>query len=491
MRKSGILLPISALPSSHGIGTFGKAAYQFADFLHASGQRCWQILPLGPTGYGDSPYQSFSTFAGNPYFIDLDLLAEQGMLTDDEIAAADLDGDAERVDYEKQYQNRYPLLRLAFTRGEETYRDQLRAFCAQNVDWLPDYALFMALKAHFGGQPFQEWDEDIKLREVAALDRYRSELAEEIRFHEFLQMLFFDQYYALKQYVNDREIEIIGDIPIYVAPDSADAWANSEVFWLDDDMNPIKVAGCPPDAFSATGQLWGNPLYDWETLERAGFKWWIDRIRQISRLYDRVRIDHFRGFEAYWAIPFGDKTAEHGEWVKGPGMALFDAVKSELGEVNIIAEDLGYLTDGVIELRDRTGYPGMKVLQFAFDSREESDYLPHNYPKNCVVYTGTHDNDTVGGWFDSAPQADVDFAMRYLDIAPRDNYIWKFIRAAWSSVADLSIAQMQDFLELSSEARMNTPSTLGGNWVWRMRQDDLTSRLCEKLRMMTKLYGRI
>ncbi|RKD27516.1 4-alpha-glucanotransferase [Caminicella sporogenes DSM 14501] len=489
-RSSGILMHISSLPSPYGIGTFGKDAYEFVDFLVNSGQSYWQILPLGITGYGDSPYQSFSAFAGNPYFIDLDILEREGLIKKEDYAGLDFGNDVEKVDYDKIFKNKMPILRLAYKNGKDKYKDEIRKFEEENKDWLEDFSLYMAIKSQFNLRPWQEWDEDIKLRKKEALKKYKKDLKDEIEYWVFLQFLFFKQWFALKKYANERGIQIIGDIPIYVAEDSADTWANSEIFLLDEDKMPLKVAGCPPDAFSKTGQLWGNPIYRWDLLEKRNFDWWIERIRMNSRLYDVIRIDHFRGFESYWEIPYGDETAVNGRWVKGPGIKLFKAIKKELGNIKVIAEDLGFLTDEVIKFREETGYPGMKVLQFAFDTREESDYLPHNYDKNCIVYTGTHDNDTVNGWFESANKKDVNFAKRYLKLNKREGYNWGFIRGAWASVASLAIAQMQDFLGLGSEARMNIPSTIGGNWQWRVKKDDLTDKLAKKIYKITKLYGR-
>ncbi|WML34896.1 4-alpha-glucanotransferase [Clostridium sp. OS1-26] len=489
-RSSGILMHIASLPSPYGIGTFGKEAYEFVDFLVEAGQSYWQILPIGPTGAGDSPYQSFSTFAGNPYFIDLDLLKEEGILTKEEYENVDFGNDPEKVDYEKMFNNKMPILRIAFQNSKGKYKDEIKKFRFENKAWLEDYALYMAVKSEFDLKSWQEWDTDIKLRKKTDLEHYKEELKNQIDYWVFLQYVFFKQWKALKNYANINEIKIIGDIPIYVAEDSADTWANSEVFMLDEEKRPIVVSGCPPDAFSATGQLWGNPIYNWVYLEKTNYKWWIERIKGNINLYDVTRIDHFRGFESFWQIPYGEPTAVNGKWVKGPGIKLFNAVKEVLGEVDIIAEDLGYLTQEVIDFRDATGYPGMKVLEFAFDTREESDYLPHNYEKNCIVYTGTHDNDTVMGWFENTQKSDTDFAKRYLKLNKKEGYNWGFIRGALSSVGNLAIAQMQDYLGLGSEARMNIPSTLGGNWLWRVKKEYLNHKLAQKINKITKLYGR-
>ncbi|KXG78101.1 4-alpha-glucanotransferase [Thermotalea metallivorans] len=489
-RSSGILMHITSLPGPYGIGSFGKEAYRFVDFLEKAGQKYWQLLPLGPTGFGDSPYQSFSSFAGNPYLIDFESLVVDGLLEEEDFQGLDFGENPEKVDYEKIYRNKFFVLRKAYAKGKKRFAGVVEKFKGKHREWIEDYALYMAVKEQFDMKPWKDWDEDIKLREEKALLYYKKELKEEIKYWIFLQYLFFKQWMALKKYANGKGIRIIGDIPIYVAEDSADAWANSEIFRLDGKKTPITIAGCPPDSFSEIGQLWGNPIYRWDVLEERGFDWWIHRIQGNLKLYDVIRIDHFRGFESYWEIPYGSKTAATGRWVKGPGMKLFKAVQKHLGDIEIIAEDLGFLTKQVIQFRNRSGYPGMKVLQFAFDTREESDYLPHNYEKHCVVYTGTHDNDTIMGWMKTANQEDVEYAIRYLHLSEQEGYHWGFIRGAWSSVGNLAIAPMQDFLGLGSEARMNIPSTIGGNWQWRMKKEDLTKTLAEKIFQITKLYGR-
>lgn len=481
---------ITSLPSPYGIGTFGKEAFDFVDFLVRAGQRYWQMLPLGPTGYGDSPYQSFSTFAGNPYMIDFDLLVEEGLLDQEDFASIDFGNDEQSVDFGKIYKNKIPVLRKAFARGKNKYKASFSKFKKENQSWLADYGLYMAVKTHFELKSWVEWDEDIKLREEKAMKYFKKEFREEIDFWSFLQFLFFRQWMKLKKYANKKGIRIIGDIPIYVAEDSADTWANSDIFLLDEKKAPVKVSGCPPDAFSKTGQLWGNPIYCWDTLEKRNYDWWGERILGNMKLYDVIRLDHFRGFESYWEIPYGEKTAVNGRWVKGPGIKLFNAIKEALGPIDMIAEDLGYLTEEVIDFREEAGYPGMKVLQFAFDTREESDYLPHNYDKNCVVYTGTHDNDTAMGWLQHGRKKDVQHAIKYLRLNDDEGYHWGFIRGAWSSVGNLAVAQMQDFLGLGSEARMNIPSTIGSNWKWRAKKGEITEALADKIREITKLYGR-
>ena len=493
MRKSGILLPIASLPSKYGIGCFSKEAYEFIDRLKEAGQSYWQILPMGPTGYGDSPYQSFSTFAGNPYFIDPEDLVARGYLTEEQCEAYDFGSNAGCIDYEKIYLSRFKLLREAYENSHIDEDKDFHAFVQENAFWLEDYALYMAVKESFDNVCWVEWDEDIKLRRPEAMEQYRSKFAKEVEFYQFQQYLFHIQWKKLKEYANENGVKIIGDIPIYVAFDSSDAWANPELFQFDEDCNPVAVAGCPPDAFCETGQLWGNPLYDWDYHKETGYAWWMKRLGACFDWYDVVRIDHFRGFDEYYAIPFGEPTAEHGTWKQGPGYDLFRVMKERLGEKEVIAEDLGFLTDSVIELVKQSGYPGMKILQFAFDSREESDYLPHNYSKNCVVYTGTHDNDTVLGWYDTLEGADKELCDKYLNLKGREKQTLhgEFIRAALASVAYLAIIPMQDYLGLDSEARINTPSTLGNNWKWRMGSGDFTKELAEEIKDMTKLYGRL
>ncbi len=491
MRKGGVLLPVSSIPSKYGIGTFSKQAYEFVDFLERAGQSFWQILPLGPTGYGDSPYQSFSTFAGNPYYIDLEELIKKGWLTKEECDACDFGSDDGYVDYEKIYLSRFRILKIAYERSNIKEDKEFGKFKEDNAAWLEDYALYMAVKNSFHGISWIEWEEDIRLRKPEAMKAYKEKFADEIEFYQFQQFVFAVQWLALKAYANKKKISIIGDIPIYVAFDSADTWANPELFQLDESCTPTGVAGCPPDSFSATGQLWGNPLYKWEYHKETGYEWWMHRISYCYRLYDVVRIDHFRGFDEYYFIPYGDTTAEFGHWEKGPGYDIFKVMKEKIGKKPVIAEDLGFLTPSVISLVKKTGYPGMKILQFAFDSREESDYLPHNYSNNSVVYTGTHDNDTTMGWYGSLNRQDKAFAKRYLNIKAKKEIYWEFIRAALSSVADTAIIPVQDYLGLGSEARVNMPSTLGNNWKWRLRDGQLDDSLAERIREITKLYGRI
>lgn len=504
-RKCGVLLPVSSLPSPCGIGCFSREAYDFVDFLAAAGQSYWQILPLGPTGYGDSPYQSFSTYAGNPYFIDLEELCERGWIRKSQLSRCAWGEDPQYVDYEAVYRSRFRILRKAYENSPyalkpaapwdgpeyDGERAEFESFVERSASWLPDYALFGAVKEAHQGRSYAEWEDDIRLRRPGAMKKWRAALADEIRFYEFQQFLFDRQWRKLRAYANSRGISIIGDIPIYVAFDSADTWSHPELFKLDAKGYPTVVAGCPPDGFSATGQLWGNPIYRWELHEETGFAWWIERIAHCFEQVDVLRIDHFRGFDEYYEIPYGDKTAENGQWVKGPGYALFAAMRAAIGNKPIIAEDLGYMTPSVIRLVKKTGYPGMKVLQFAFDSREESDYLPHNYSHNCVVYTGTHDNETMRGWYGNVSRHDRMFARRYVGIRSEKSAAWDCIRCAFMSVADTAIIPMQDYLNLGNEARINHPSTLGGlNWKWRLADGQTTEELAEEMRKLAATYGR-
>ena len=488
MRSGGILLPIFSLPGPYGIGTMGAEARRFVDFLEMAGQRYWQILPICPTSYGDSPYSSFSTFAGNPYFIDLDQLHMDGLLEKAEYAK--LDWGEGGVCYDFLYRQRFQVLRLAFRRFVHDPPADFEDFCRDNP-WLEDYALFMTLKEENGGKSWQEWPEALKHREPKALERAGQAHSEDIAFWTCVQYLFYRQWRELKRYANHKGVSIIGDLPIYVALDSADVWAAPGQFQLDETLQPTEVAGCPPDAFTADGQLWGNPLYDWERMKKDGYRWWMARVEHQCDIYDVLRIDHFRGFEAYYAIPYGAENARNGRWRTGPGLDFFREVERSVGKYPIIAEDLGFLTDGVRQLLEDTGFPGMKVLEFAFDPNGDSDYLPHNYNKHCVVYTGTHDNDTVMGWLTSASDTDVEFVKEYLRLTTEEGYHWGMMRGAWSSVADLAVVQMQDVLGLGSEGRVNTPSTVGLNWRWRMEKNAATPELAARLRRQMEVYRRI
>ena len=491
-RSSGILMPVSSLPSPYGIGTFGKAAYDFADFLHAANQRYWQLLPLGPTSYGDSPYQSFSAYAGNPYFIDLDLLVKDGLLLQQEIDAVDWGSQGRYVDYGRIYQGRFAVLHQAKERGWQRDAAAVEAFVAENAGWLPDYALFMACKRHFGMKAWTEWDDEaIRLRkDPKVLEAYREKLREDVEFFTYLQFLFYRQWQQLRDYIHQLGIGIIGDLPIYVAMDSADVWAQPENFQLDERNVPTEVSGVPPDYFNENGQLWGNPLYRWDVMEQDGFGWWIRRIDGAAKLYDVIRIDHFRGLESYWAVPYGSTTAKNGRWVKGPGIRLVRALQGWFPQLELIAEDLGYPTPEVQQMLTDSGLPGMKVLEFAFDSRDASVYLPHAYQENCICYTGTHDNSPLQLWRQEADPEDVAMAVRYLGLHEAEGFHWGIIRGGMSSVARLFVAQIQDYLGLGAGNRINTPGTDSGNWQWRLLPGELTEELAEKIGSMTVLYGR-
>jgi len=491
MRCSGILMHITSLPGPYGVGTMGKQAFSFIDFLHSAGQTCWQILPLNPTGYGDSPYQSCSTFAGNHYLIDLNLLVDAGLLEQ-----SDLDGitwcrQDNKVDYGLLYDNRLKVLRKAFARHGDN--EDFARFRAMNDDWLPDFVAYMGLKDKFGGKPWYQWPEHLR--------RYRPEVISEaweylgyegIQFYCFVQYLFFKQWSSLRRYAHSKGISIIGDVPIYVPLDSVEVWKNPELFQLDESLNPTAVAGCPPDGFTANGQLWGNPLYRWDRMEEDGFSWWIRRLKAAGERYDVVRMDHFRGLESYWSVPYGEATARNGKWVKGPDLTFIKAVQQALPDLRMIAEDLGYLTREVLDLRDGSGYPGMKVLEFAFDVKEPANYLPHTYSPNSVVYTGTHDNMTMRQWFDTADDASLRYAVDYMHLTEAEGYVWGTIRTAYASVSDMCIVPMQDILDLGAEARMNFPGTLSdANWTWRLAPGHLTPPLAEKLLALTTLYDRL
>lgn len=495
-RAAGILLSISSLPSKYGIGCFSKSAYDFVDWLKEAGQTYWQILPLGPTSYGDSPYQSFSTFAGNPYFISLEALIEEGVLTQEECDAADLGKKANDVNYHKLYDHRYPLLRKAYERSNISENSDYTKFVNENQWWLSDYALFMAVKDRFEGKPWTKWAEDIRLRYPNAMEYYRRELYFDIEFQQYLQFKFFEQWYQLKAYANSKGIQLIGDIPIYVAMDSADTWAHPELFQLDEKNIPTAVAGCPPDGFSATGQLWGNPLYRWDYHKSTGYSWWLSRLWYCFNLYNVVRIDHFRGFDEYYSIPYGEKSAINGHWEKGPGIDLFRCAEQNLGWHEVIAEDLGYVTDSVRRLVQESGFPGMKVLEFAFDSRDSgsaNDYLPHNYTENCVAYTGTHDNETIIGWLSSITKEEYEMARNYLcDVhTPKKDLHKSFISLVMRSRAKTCIIPIQDYLGLNNKSRMNQPSTVGINWRWRLTNEQLSEKLKSEILSMTKNYGRM
>ena len=489
-RASGILLHPTSLPGPYGIGDLGPAAYTWLDWLAGCGCKLWQVLPLGPTGYGDSPYQCFSAFAGNPYLISPQLLLEQGLLEREDLA--DMPAwDEQKVDFGRLYQWKPALLAKAFRRFSAkpgAVQVEFEAFCTDNAAWLEDYALFRAIKETHGGGSWDGWPRALRLRAPTALKEARDSLSSAIGGFSFYQFLFFRQWNALHAYAREKGVQIIGDIPIFVAYDSSDVWAHPDLFHLDIDGKPTVVAGVPPDYFSPTGQLWGNPLYKWEVHRASGYAWWLERMRATLKLVDILRIDHFRGFAGNWEIPAGNKTAEIGRWVNGPGADFFKVVQANLGSLPILAEDLGVITPDVVKLRDRFDLPGMKILQFAF-SGPDNPFLPHCYPQSCAVYTGTHDNDTTIGWYASAPEAEKDFARRYLQVD--GSWIaWDLIRAAWSSVAVFAMAPLQDLLGLGNAARMNYPSRLGGNWDWRMRAQALTAELQSNVKELNWLYQR-
>lgn len=487
-RASGIIMPVFSLPGKYGIGTFGKEAYDFIDFLSDAGQKYWQVLPMGPTDCGNSPYSSLSVFAGNPNFIDLEQLIEEGAVERKEVEM--IDWGSSDVDYDKVIPGKKKILKSAYLKAYSSVKEEVSDFAKNNISWIYDYALYMALKEHFDGLPWYEWEEDIRLRKQEAVEKYRSELKDSINYHIYVQYLFFKQWDKLKKYAEDRDVKFIGDIPIYAAMDSADVWASPENFQLDEKNMPVDVAGVPPDYFSEEGQLWGNPLYDWEAMKNDGYGWWIRRIGAAERLYDVIRIDHFRGLESYWAVPATEKTAVNGEWRKGPGLDFIERIKGWFCGIEIIAEDLGILTDDVRELLKNSGFPGMKVLQFAFDESGNSDYLPHKYDKNCVCYGGTHDNATIKEWLETGDKKEIEFAREYFGINERDSFNFGIIRGGMASVADTFITQMQDYLELGKEARTNIPGIAFGNWKWKMEEGAATKQLAEKILKMTKLYGR-
>lgn len=491
-RGSGILLHISSLPNGCGIGSFGQEAYEFVDFLESAGQRYWQILPLGQTSYGDSPYQSFSTDAGNPYFIDLEFLEKENLLEKDDYIPVYENDDPHKINYEKIYNTRYIILKKAFDRFDKNSQEYVK-FKEKNSKWLDDYAIFMALKKTHEDKEWSTWEDSYRKRDIDALNRFKNENYESVEFWKFIQYKFYTQWENLKKYANSKGIYIIGDIPIYVAYDSVDVWKNPEYFQLDENLQMTSVAGCPPDAFSPTGQLWGNPLYNWEYMRETGYKWWVERLESAIGLYDIIRIDHFRGFAGYYSIPFGEDTAINGSWQKGPGIELFKKINEKLGDLNIIAEDLGFLTEDVIEMLKESGYPGMKLLQFAFDSREGGDYLPHNYPKNSIAYIGTHDNDTARGWIENAKKEDIEYMREYLDIHTKNikKTIWKLIARTLATRSNIAVIQMQDYLVLDNRGRMNKPSTLGNNWAWRMDKEDINQKLANNILNLAQLYKRI
>jgi len=489
-RGSGILMHISSLPGKYGIGDFGKGAYEFVDFLEKAKQKFWQILPLGITGFGDSPYQCFSAFAGNLYFIDLDEFIEKGYLNEEEMGKYDLGQNPNVVDYGLLYKNKMKLLNMAYEIAKDDLEEELLLFYQENKSWLRDFALFMAIKTKFGGLSWIHWDKEYRKHNNHVVLEFERENQREIFFWVFSQYYFLSQWEKLKKYAEEKGIQIIGDLPIYVSQDSADIWSRPELFNLDENLVPKTVSGYPPDEFSEGGQLWGNPIYDWAAMEKDDYRWWIERIKYSFQLFDYLRVDHFMGFENYWEVAYGSMDAKDGQWVKGPGKKLFQKIGDSLGELNIIAEDLGLITEDVKDLMAFTGFPGMKILQFAFNPWGDNDHIPHNHERNSVVYTGTHDNPTIGQWIETVSKDQLDYAIEYLKLSEVEGYNWGMIRGAWSSIANLAIVPMQDLLGLGSEGRMNTPSTFGGNWVWRVDKSSLNDELAEKAAHLSRIYKR-
>lgn len=490
-RAAGILLPISSLPSKYGIGTMGKEAYRFVDQLKAAGQKYWQVLPVGPTSFGDSPYQSFSAFAGNPYFIDLEMLIEQGMLTKDEVDSCDWGQNPSDIDYEKLYHNRFLILHKAYRVSDVSKDKRYQDFESKSRYWLEDYSLFMALKFYFGGKEWLAWEDNIRMHKKEAVKHYKKLLKEEVGFWKFCQFLFFSQWKALKKYANKKGIRIIGDIPLYMALDSADVWTHGDLFELDERKRPINVAGVPPDCFSEDGQLWGNPLYDWKAMEKQDFLWWRMRMSSNAALYDVIRIDHFIGIVNFWSVPAGSETAINGKWRKGPGKKLTKVIRESTKGSDIIAEDLGVVGDEVRALIKKTGWPGMKILQFAFDGDNKSEYLPNNFQSsNCIVYGGTHDNETIVGFYKNKTKKETKFVRKYLNVRKKEQIPKAMIRSGYASIADTAVFQMQDILELDNSARMNLPSTVGLNWRWRMLPGQFTKKDIKRLRKLCRLYNR-
>lgn len=491
MRESGILFHITSLPSPYGIGTLGKEAYEFVDFLKKSGQKYWQVLPIGATSYGDSPYQSFSAFAGNPYFIDLDLLVNDGLLLKEECQEY-LDS-SNKVDYSYLYNTRFSLYKKAYARFNSFSQTEFNEFKQEKAFWLDNYALFMAIKKEMNDEAWLSWPNELKKRDEKTLEEFSLKHFEEINYWKFIQYIFFKQWKKLKKYANSQNIKIIGDMPIYVALDSCDVWSDPKNWLLDEDLNPKEVAGVPPDYFSKTGQLWGNPIYNYDLMKNDGYSWWIKRIEESFKLFDVVRIDHFRGFEAYYSIPSTEKTAMNGKWVKGPGIELFNAIKEKLGKKDIIAEDLGLLTEDVYELLEKCGYPGMKVLQFGFNPDDDSEHLPHNYKKHLVCYSGTHDNMTLKEWLETISEKEFNYVCQYLGISlnsKTNDIIDNLIRILFSSVAERVMIPLTDYLHLGKEARFNTPSSLVDNWSFRIKKEDIDDDLAERILLLTKTYKR-
>lgn len=490
-RGAGILMPISALPSTYGIGTLGEEGYIFVDFLKRIGCSYWQVLPVGPTSYGDSPYQSFSAFAGNPYFIDLDYLFKEKLLMKEEVNGLNWSETSDCIDYAGIYEKRFKVLKMAFQRSKHEATKEFKKFCDDNSYWLDDYSFYMAVKCHFDNKEWSHWDDDIRYRKPEAIEKYTKLLNEEIRFWKFCQFKFRKQWDKLKAYANKNGIQIVGDIPLYVSADSSDVWVHGDLFELDERKNPINVAGVPPDAFSASGQRWGNPLYRWDVMEENDFSWWRERMKMSAKLYDVIRIDHFIGVVNFYSIPSSCPTAMEGEWREGPGKKLTDVIQESIGDAKIIAEDLGIVTPNVRALIEETGYPGMKILEFGLEGPGNHEYLPHNYKKtNLIAYTGTHDNETLVGFLYNKTDKELEFACRYFNVSAREDLPYAIIRVLYSSIADVVIVQMQDLLKLDNSARMNFPSTIGGNWQWRMKKEQYKELDEKKLAEYADLFAR-
>lgn len=491
-RSAGILMPVSSLPSPYGIGSFGKSAYDFVDNLVSARQKFWQVLPLGPTSFGDSPYASFSAFAGNPYFIDLDMLVEEGLLKSDYVNRFMWNLEDQYVDYGLIYNSRFEVLRTAFKNSSHQELDEYKTFLKENEYWLEGYCLYSACKNKFEGTSWTDWESEIKCRDEESMQELKEELKDDIEFYKFVQYKFYEQWNQLKEYANENRIEIIGDIPLYVAMDSADVWQHTELFQLDEELNPTKVAGVPPDVFSETGQRWGNPLYDWKTLEAEDFSWWRKRMEHSARLYDVIRIDHFIGMVKYYAIPAEDEDARNGTWEKGPGLKLIKVINESIGNKKIIAEDLGVQMPEVVKVLEKSGYPGMKVLEFAFDGNRKNDHLPYYWTQNTVAYGGTHDNDTLMGYFTGLQSWELGYVREFMECrnGSIEDLVDKIFRTAYASVADLVIFQMQDVLKVGNIGRMNLPSSMGTNWRWRMLQGQFGPEEIEKLRYLCDIYGR-
>lgn len=489
-RSSGILMHISSLPGRYGIGDLGKEAYDFVDFLVKAGQKNWQVLPIGVTGFGDSPYQCFSAFAGNPYFIDLNEFIQDGYLTKRDIEGRSLYIDEERVDYKLLYENKMSLLQMAYDNAKRDIYEELRIFYEENIDWLRKFSIFMSIKKKYSNSSWLKWDKAYRIFDSSQVLEFEKNNLDHIYFWIFTQYMFFEQWRRLKKYANDREINIIGDLPIYVAEDSSDVWGNPELFNLDDDLYPLTISGCPPDDFSETGQLWGNPIYNWRTMEDLGYSWWIHRVEHSFKLFNILRVDHFRGFESYWEVEYGSKDAIDGSWVKGPGLKLFKKIEERLGKLNIIVEDLGLNTVEVERMVIDSGFPNMRVIQFGLDLREDNTHTPHYHDKNCTVYTGTHDNHTIMGWIETLSYEEFQYVSEYFKLDEKEGFNWGIIRGTWASTANLAIAPMQDFLGLGDESRMNIPGTRRDNWTWRMKEDVLSDELAKRIRNLTEIYWR-